>query len=100
MRARGYARYTALCVMLLTSSRYGHGKSEEVLGKALAGVPREAYYINTKCGRYESNVMDMFNFSAGRKSKQTPLATKNLLEDTDGLPWKGATQSISEPSMR
>ena len=36
-----------------TAAWYGFGKSERVLGKALADVPRQAYYINTKCGRYE-----------------------------------------------
>lgn len=37
--------------LLDTAPWYGHGKSEEVLGRALVGVPREAYYLNTKVGR-------------------------------------------------
>ena len=28
---------------------YGHGAAESVLGEALQGVPREAYYLTTKC---------------------------------------------------
>ena len=27
---------------------YGHGKAESVLGEALKGIPREAYYVTTK----------------------------------------------------
>lgn len=28
---------------------YGHGGAEKVLGEALQGIPREAYYLTTKC---------------------------------------------------
>lgn len=34
-----------------TAPMYGHGKSEEILGKALAGVPRDSYVLSTKVGR-------------------------------------------------
>jgi len=61
-----------------TSPWYGHGKSEEVLGKALADVPREAYYITTKCGRYEADVMEMFNFSAERVTKSVEESCKRM----------------------
>lgn len=43
-----------------------YGKSEEVLGKALRGIPRSAYYVATKVGRYENVVERMFDFSAER----------------------------------
>ena len=33
-----------------TAPWYGHGRSEEVLGRALQSVPRQAYYIATKVG--------------------------------------------------
>ena len=33
--------------------RYGQGRSERLLGHALKGVPRKAYYINSKIGRYD-----------------------------------------------
>jgi len=49
-----------------TAVWYGQGKSEELLGKALAGVPRQAYYIATKACRYETAVLEMFDFSAAR----------------------------------
>ena len=39
---------------------YGQGKSETILGKALTGVPRESYYMNTKVGRYETDHSGMF----------------------------------------
>lgn len=47
-----------------TAPWYGQGKSEQVLGRALKDVPREAYYIATKVGRYELEVEKQFNFSA------------------------------------
>jgi D-threo-aldose 1-dehydrogenase len=34
-----------------TAPMYGHGMSEELLGEALAGVPRESYVLSTKVGR-------------------------------------------------
>lgn len=34
-----------------TAPMYGHGKSEELLGKGLAGVPRDSYVLSTKVGR-------------------------------------------------
>jgi len=41
-------------VNLIDSSHwYGQGRSERLLGLALADVPRAAYFINTKIGRYE-----------------------------------------------
>lgn len=49
-----------------TAPWYGHGKSETVLGKALSGVPRKAYYLHTKVGRYDADVETMFDFRAER----------------------------------
>eukprot|EP00471_Norrisiella_sphaerica_P004324 CAMPEP_0184479896 /NCGR_PEP_ID=MMETSP0113_2-20130426/1434_1 /TAXON_ID=91329 /ORGANISM="Norrisiella sphaerica, Strain BC52" /LENGTH=343 /DNA_ID=CAMNT_0026858061 /DNA_START=356 /DNA_END=1387 /DNA_ORIENTATION=- len=48
---------------------YGHGKAEEVLGKALNGIPREAYYLNTKVCRYDPEVTQMFDWSYDRTLK-------------------------------
>ena len=39
--------------MIDTSHWYGQGRSERLLGHALKGVPRKAYYINSKIGRYD-----------------------------------------------
>ena len=45
---------------------YGHGKAESVCGKAFKGVPRESFYFSTKVGRYEADVLEMFDFSRER----------------------------------
>jgi D-threo-aldose 1-dehydrogenase len=34
-----------------TAPMYGHGRSEEILGEALAGLPRDSYVLSTKVGR-------------------------------------------------
>ena len=49
-----------------TSPGYGEGKSEEVLGQALRRVPRHAYYIATKVGRYGADWKNAFDFSEER----------------------------------
>jgi L-galactose dehydrogenase len=46
-----------------TSHWYGQGRSERLLGTALSHVPRSAYHIMTKVGRYEKDVLSMFDFS-------------------------------------
>lgn len=46
-----------------TAPWYGQGRSEELLGKALKDIPRNAYYIGTKVGRYETDPTKMFDFS-------------------------------------
>jgi L-galactose dehydrogenase len=48
-----------------TSPFYGLTKSESVLGMALKGIPRDKYFLATKCGRYGSELKD-FDFSAKR----------------------------------
>src|SRR5229473_8282609 len=45
------------------SPYYGLTKAETVLGKALKELPRDAYYLATKVGRYG---LDQFDFSAKR----------------------------------
>ena len=45
------------------SPYYGDTKAETVLGKALAGVARDRYYLATKCGQYGQ---EEFDFSAER----------------------------------
>uniref|UniRef100_A0A182M815 Mitotic checkpoint serine/threonine-protein kinase BUB1 n=1 Tax=Anopheles culicifacies TaxID=139723 RepID=A0A182M815_9DIPT len=49
-----------------TAPFYGQGRSEEVLGKALRKIPRQAYYIATKVGRYEREYERMFDYSAAK----------------------------------
>ncbi|XP_013102207.2 uncharacterized protein LOC106083615 isoform X1 [Stomoxys calcitrans] len=47
-----------------TAPFYGQGRSEEILGQALKDIPRSAYYVATKVGRYENTFERMFDFSA------------------------------------
>ena len=63
-----------------TAPWYGQGRSETVIGKALKGVPRKAYYIATKVGRYELDFENMFDFSKEkiRKSFRKSLERLNL----------------------
>lgn len=63
-----------------TAPWYGQGLSESVLGDALADVPRGSYYIGTKVGRYEKEVLGMFDFSAERvqRSVRESLARLKL----------------------
>ncbi|MTD13361.1 aldo/keto reductase [Nakamurella sp. YIM 132087] len=49
--------------LLDTSPHYGDTRSETVLGRALAGIPRQDYLLATKVGRYGDAGWD---FSAGR----------------------------------
>lgn len=53
-----------------TAPWYGQGKSEEIIGKALKDIPREAYYIATKIGRYEIEVAKQMNFT-GAKTRES-----------------------------
>jgi L-galactose dehydrogenase len=46
-----------------TAPYYGATRAETVLGKALATLPRDKYYLATKVGRYGLNIED-FDFSA------------------------------------
>ena len=47
------------------SPYYGLTKAETMLGKCLAGVPRDKYYLATKAGRYGDS-SSLFDFSARR----------------------------------
>jgi len=49
-----------------TAPWYGQGRSENVLGHALRDIPRDAYYVFTKIGRYDLDVESMFDFRAER----------------------------------
>eukprot|EP00041_Stephanoeca_diplocostata_P015474 m.295682 g.295682 ORF g.295682 m.295682 type:complete len:265 (+) comp20045_c0_seq1:133-927(+) len=61
-----------------TAPWYGHGKSEEVLGKGLKGIPRKAYYISTKVGRYLPDTLEMFDFSAERVTRSVDESLERL----------------------
>mmetsp|Transcript_24359 Transcript_24359/g.53189 ORF Transcript_24359/g.53189 Transcript_24359/m.53189 type:complete len:397 (-) Transcript_24359:260-1450(-) len=49
-----------------TAHWYGQGRSERMLGYALDGVPRKAYYITSKVCRYEKDPRYMFDFTFER----------------------------------
>jgi aryl-alcohol dehydrogenase-like predicted oxidoreductase len=49
-----------------TAPWYGHGVSESVLGRGLKGIPRQAYYLSTKVGRYGPHPLEMFDFTYER----------------------------------
>lgn len=64
-----------------TAAWYGHGRSESVLGEALADVPRQSYYIATKCCRYMPQVDQMFDFSAERTLRSVDESLQRLRLD-------------------
>lgn len=64
-----------------TAPWYGHGKAEEVLGKALKGIPREAYYLNTKVGRYFPEPLRTFDFTAARVTQSVDESLARLQVD-------------------
>lgn len=61
-----------------TAPWYGQGRSEELLGKALKDIPRNAYYIATKVGRYERDPRKMFDFSRDKTLESVDHSLKLL----------------------
>lgn len=61
-----------------TAYWYGQGTSEKILGKALKDVPRKAFYIGTKVGRYELDEKERFDFSA-KKTRESVLRSLEYL---------------------
>lgn len=60
------------------SPYYGHLKAETVLGKALAGIGRDRYYLSTKVGRYGKDGKNLWDYSAKR-------ATESVYESMERL---------------
>ncbi len=58
-----------------TSPFYGRGMSECLLGVALRGVPRDAYILGTKLGRYDR---DHFDFSPRRVVESVDVSLHRL----------------------
>ncbi|MBQ8051362.1 MAG: aldo/keto reductase [Bacteroidaceae bacterium] len=48
------------------SPYYGHTRAETVLGRALRHIPRSAYYLSTKVGRYGHDGVNTWDYSARR----------------------------------
>ena len=73
-----------------TAPWYGQGRSEEVLGAALREVPRQAFYLATKVGRYELHTGGMFDFSAERVKRSVMESLDRLgLEYIDLIQVRG-----------
>ena len=49
-----------------TNFRKKHVIEDIIIYQALKGIPRQAYYIATKVGRYELDYDNMFDFTAKR----------------------------------
>ncbi|XP_044579150.1 L-galactose dehydrogenase-like [Cotesia glomerata] len=64
-----------------TAYWYGQGRSETIIGKALKGIPRKAYYIATKIGRYEPDFQNMFDFTAEKTRKFFNIGLERLQLD-------------------
>ena len=64
-----------------TAPFYGQGVSETRLGIALQNIPRSAYYIATKVGRYAPEVNKMLDFSVKTITTQFAESLKRLQVD-------------------
>jgi len=62
-----------------TAPWYGQGRSEETLGRCLKDVPRKAYFLATKVGRYDLDLKTRFNFS-GKKTLESVEKSLELLK--------------------
>jgi len=67
--------------MIDTSHWYGQGRSERLLGHALQGVPRTAFYLNSKIGRYDQDPLKMFDFSYAKTYQAVKDTLKRLQLD-------------------
>lgn len=61
-----------------TAPFYGQGRSEEILGQALRNVPRQAYYVATKVGRYEKEYDKMFDYSTEKTRESVERSLRML----------------------
>lgn len=60
------------------SPYYGHYKAETVLGKALKDLPRDAYYLSTKVGRYGKDGVNTWDYSAKRVTESVYESMERL----------------------
>lgn len=63
------------------SPYYGHYKAETVLGWALTELPREAYYLSTKVGRYGADGVNTWDYSARRAKESVYESMERLHVD-------------------
>lgn len=91
------------------SPYYGHYKAETVLGKALREIPRDAYYLSTKVGRYGKDGVNIWDYSAQRATESVTESMERLgieyidlinvhdIEFQAGLP--GGLQKICDETL-
>ncbi len=60
------------------SPYYGHLKAETLLGKALRGIDRSSYYLSTKVGRYGSDGVNTWDYSARRAQESVHESMERL----------------------
>lgn len=63
------------------SPYYGHYKAETVLGKALKELPRDAFVLSTKVGRYGENGVNTWDYSARRAQESVYESMERLHVD-------------------
>ena len=61
-----------------TAPWLGNGQSELLLGKALRKIPRKAYYLATKVGRYQNEVDKMFDFTSEKAASSVDESLRRL----------------------
>ena len=52
--------------------------AERVLGAALRRVPRQAYYLHTKVGRYDADIVKRFDFTYERTLRSIDESLERL----------------------
>lgn len=60
------------------SPYYGYYKAETVLGKALKNIPRNKYYLSTKVGRYGTDGINAWDYSA-KKARESVFESMERL---------------------
>lgn len=60
------------------SPYYGYLKAETVLGKALREIPRSAYILSTKVGRYGADGVNSWDYSAARVTRSVYESMERL----------------------
>jgi len=63
------------------SPYYGHYKAETVLGKALKNIDRSRYYLSTKVGRYGTDGVNYWDYSAGKARESVYESMERLHVD-------------------
>jgi len=61
-----------------TAPWMGNGESELLLGRALRKIPRQAYYLATKVGRYQNEVDKMFDFTSEKAQSSVHESLRRL----------------------